>query len=130
MVSALALLAVSAAAQQPQDPSAPDPTAEAIALCTTWRLTGTSLELAMQIKAIALQRVERAKKLMEECKARPECSREERVNLEQDLREAVYHLARAEALAAGFEERRLNLRKQLEALRGADAVRNCDDGAR
>lgn len=122
----LGLLVSQAPAQQPDNSSAP--ATDPMALCTTWRLAQQAIELTSQIKSVAVERVEQAQKLVEQCRATADCAREERVNLEQDLRDARYQRVRAEGLAASMEERGLNLRKQLESLRGADGVKNCAEG--
>jgi len=76
------------------------------------------MRLASEIKAVAVARSEQAQRLVAACNANPDCSREERVNREQDLREAKYQQAQAEALGAGMEERSSKLRTELEKLRG------------
>jgi hypothetical protein len=127
LVALFSLFLAPASAQQ--SPSVPtiEPGADVMTLCTAWKLTTKAIELAAEFKSIAGERVDRARQLVEQCKAKTECSREERVNLEQEVREAGYQQAKAVELAATMEERKKSIRARLEELRGRDALERCGD---
>jgi hypothetical protein len=126
MAAVALLLTDSAAPPQGLPTQVQEPAPDAMALCTAWRLSAKTSALAREIRSVAVERVERARKLAEQCKAAPECTREERVNLEQEAREAGYQETRAKDLAATMEARSSTLRKQFEDLRGKGAVEDCD----
>jgi hypothetical protein len=112
-----------------QTPQEPAPSAsDTLALCTAWHLTAKAIEVAAEVQGVAADRLERAQKAVEECAARQNCAREERVNHEQELRETRYQQAQASKLAAAMEQRRTDLRRLLEQARGAGAAEKCGEG--
>ena len=126
IVAAVVLLAAPALAQSAGDAT---PDQDAIALCTTWQLVTQALKLARQVHATATDRADRARRLVQECEDR-QCPREERIEAEQEVREAGYQQGRAKELAEAMEQRRTKLMTRFEELRGKDAIEKCDEVSR
>jgi hypothetical protein len=98
---------------------------DALALCTAMQLASQAIAVADEIKNVAEERLARARKDVAACQARPDCGRDERINLEQEVRDAKYQRDKSEQLAAVMQTRAAAVRKQFEQFRGADATREC-----
>jgi hypothetical protein len=98
------------------------------ALCTAWRLTVEALKAADGLRAIAEDRIDKARALVAECTSSSDCAREKRINLEQDVRDANYAQVRALELANSMRERQTKVVQQLQDARGADALKLCGGG--
>jgi hypothetical protein len=117
------VLVTSAAAQQP--PASPPGELKSAATCTAWRLAVEGVRLAEQLNATAADRLDHAKVAVGECQAR-QCSRDDLLMAEQEVREAQYALVRATELAVAMKQRREELSVRLQSFSHDGAVADCE----
>jgi hypothetical protein len=125
-VAAFGWLLLSAPTHAQSSSSLQEPTSDVMALCTAWQLTVKALGVADELKTLATEHSERARTQLDECMARSDCDREERVNLEQQVRDSGYEHRKAIELAASMQERQKTIREKLEAVRGKEAIEKCE----
>jgi hypothetical protein len=123
VAAAAFVLATSAAAQQSQ--ASPPGEVRSEAICTAWRLATEGVRLADQLNAIASDRLDHAKSVVGECQAR-QCSRDDQLMAEQEVREAQYALVRATELAAAMKQRREELSVRLQSSSHDGTVEDCE----
>jgi hypothetical protein len=117
------VLATSVAAQQ--SPASPPGELKSEAACTAWQLATEGVRLADQLNAIANDRLDHAKSVVGECQAR-QCSRDDLLMAEQEVREAQYAFARATERAAAMKRTREELSVRLQSFSHDGTVADCE----
>jgi hypothetical protein len=121
------LFATEASAQQAPAPLSGG--ADAVAVCTAFRLAAEGVRLADQLSETAADRLDRAKDSVRECRER-QCPRDDLLTAEQEVREAQYALVRATELATAMRRRQEELDARLLRLRGDRPDEKCEDAGR
>jgi hypothetical protein len=103
--------------------------ADAVAVCTAFRLAAEGVRLADQLSATAVDRLDRAKDSVRECRER-QCQRDDLLTAEQEVREAQYALVRATELATAMRRRQEELDARVLQLRGDDPGEKCEEARR
>ena len=103
--------------------------ADAVAVCTAFRLAAEGVRLADQLSAIAADRLDRAKDSFRECRER-RCPRDDLLTAEQEVREAQYALVRATELGIAMRRRQEELDARLLRLRGGSSDEKCEEDRR
>lgn len=124
LLTAALLFATETSAQQV--PAPPAGGTDAVAVCTAFRLAAEGVRLADQLSATAVERLDRAKDSVRECRER-QCQRDDLLTAEQEVREAQYALVRATELATAMRRRQEELDARLLLLRGDHPGERCEE---